>query len=174
MSPIRSLAWSSSGRSARWAILALIAAAAAPAADPARQGDVAARGSQVMPFKLSATTHAFSKTPDGAVQQVLAKDPSDSQQRQLIREHLQSIAALFRSGNFSGPTDVHGADMPGLAELKAAKAGAIAIRYRDIPRGGQITYATHDPALADALHRWIDAQLADHGADAQEGQPHHH
>jgi hypothetical protein len=62
--------------------------------------------------------------------------------------------------------------MPGLAELQAAKPGQIAIAYRDILGGAELAYTTSDANLAAALHRWFDAQLSDHGADAMEGHAH--
>ena len=64
--------------------------------------------------------------------------------------------------------------MPGLAELERSAPKEIAIRYQDLKTGGQIQYSTQNPALVTALHRWIDAQLSDHGADAMEGHEHHH
>lgn len=70
--------------------------------------------------------------------------------------------------------NIHGDDMPGLAELKAAKPGQLAIIYREVNDGAELTYKTKDPHLVEALHRWFDAQLSDHGADAMEGHQHHH
>jgi hypothetical protein len=142
--------------------------------DPDRQAAVSALGPEVMPFSLSATAHIFSKTPSGAIQQVVVKDPLDRDQVSLIRQHLKEVAAQFRRGDFSGPSHVHGAQMPGLAELMQAKPGEIAIQYQDLQLGGQIQYSAHNPALVAALHRWVDAQLADHGPDAMEGHEHHH
>src|SRR6184192_3086370 len=77
----------------------------AVAAETARQAGVSARGAQVMPFELSATTHVFTKTAVGALQKVVVKDPRDAAQVQLIRRHLSDIA---RRGDFSGPTEIHG------------------------------------------------------------------
>lgn len=143
------------------------------AADPDRHAEVAARGSQVMPFNLDATTHVFTKTGDGGIQQVVAKDPADTEEIRLIREHMRQIAAEFGSGDFAGPTRIHGAQMPGLAEIKQARPGEIAIRYRDVAGGGEIRYATTSASLVAALHRWFDAQLSDHGAHAKQGHEHH-
>ena len=56
-----------------------------PWAQAPRQEEVAARGAEVMPFKRRATTHVFTKTPTGGLQQVIAKDPSDTEQIRLIR-----------------------------------------------------------------------------------------
>lgn len=142
------------------------------AADKTRQEVVAERGADVMPFDLKATTHIFTKRRMGGIQQVVVKDASDATQIGLIREHLKKIAAQFSSGDFSGPTRIHGAEMPGLAELKAAQPAEIKIRYRELKTGAEIIYTTQNPKLAAALHQWFDAQLADHGNDAMAGHDH--
>lgn len=126
-----------------------------------------------MPFDLKATTHVFSKTKTGGVQQVIAKSPQDSTQIRLIREHLRDIADQFTTGNFSAPTQIHGASMPGLNELKNAKPGEISIHYEDLPGGGQIRYSSASAPLIAALQQWFDAQLSDHGSDAKAGHIHH-
>jgi hypothetical protein len=153
--------------------LAVALPLAGHAADAARQADVAQRGGEVMPFSLAATTHVFTKTPRGGVQQVIAKNPADTAQVRLVRQHLREIEAQFRKGDFSGPAHIHGMDMPGLAELKAAPAGSIAISYKDVKGGAELAYRTANPELVAALHRWFDAQLSDHGADAMAGHEHH-
>lgn len=146
------------------------------AADPQRQADVAARSPDVMPFSLQSTTHVFTRTPGGGVQKVVAKDPADVVQVKLVREHLRQIRAEFLRRDFSGPAHIHGAEMPGLAELQSAPAGRIAIAYREVPSGAELAYRTADPKLVQALHRWFDAQVSDHGADAVDGsmKPHAH
>lgn len=138
-----------------------------------RQAVVAERGKDVMPFSLAATTHIFSKTAEGGTQQVVAKKSTDTAQVELVRGHLQEIREQFLKGNFSGPSHIHGMDMPGLAELKAAKPGQISIDYKDVVGGGQLTYKTADAPMVAALHKWFDAQLSDHGKDAMEGHAHH-
>lgn len=100
------------------------------------------------------------------------KDPKDDQQINLIRRHLKDVASQFEHGDFSGPSHIHGAQMPGLIELGKSKPGEIAIRYEDVPKGGEIQFSTHSAKLVSALHRWIDAQLTDHGTDAIEGHEH--
>jgi len=124
-----------------------------------------------MPFNLDATMHQFEPTPQGGIQQVTAHDPADTEQIRLIRAHLQHEATKFRSGDFSDPAAIHGPAMPGLAELRAG-AERIVVQYRDLPAGGQITYSTDDPALVQAIHRWFDAQLSDHGKHALPGPSH--
>jgi hypothetical protein len=144
------------------------------AADPERQAEVSERGAEVMPFKLSATTHVFTKTSAGALQKVIVKDPDDTAQIGLIRRHLSDIADRFSRGDFSGPTEVHGAQMPGLADLKKAKPGEIIVHYQDLADGAQIEYSARKASLIAALHKWVDAQLSDHGPDAHEGHAQHH
>jgi hypothetical protein len=141
--------------------------------DAQRQAEVAGRGKDVMPFSLAATTHVFTKTAEGGIQQVVAKKPADAAQVQWVRLHLQDIRERFLKGDFSGPAHIHGQDMPGLADLKAAKPGQIAITYKDIEGGAELAFKTSDPALIAALHQWFDAQLSDHGKDAMEGDAHH-
>lgn len=144
------------------------------AADAQRQRAVAERGADVMPFDLKATTHIFTKTPKGGVQQVITKQVDDAAQIRLTRAHLKSIADEFSRGDFSGPTHIHGMDMPGLAELKQAKPGEIKIQYREVKAGAELSYSTENPVLVTALHRWFDAQLSDHGSDAMAGHDHAH
>lgn len=146
---------------------------AAGAADAQRQADVARRGADVMPFSLAATQHVFTRTADGGTQRVVARKAGDSGQVRLVRRHLREIEAQFRQGDFSGPAHIHGADMPGLAQLQAAPRGAVAISYRDVPGGAELAYRTADQALVAAVHAWFDAQVSDHGRDAQAGHGDH-
>jgi hypothetical protein len=158
-------------------VLALtLAAGIAPAqtADTARQAEVARRGADVMPFDLAATQHVFTRTADGGTQRVVARKASDSAQVRLVRQHLREIEAQFRRGDFTGPAHIHGENMPGLAELKSAQPGEIAIGYREVPGGAELAYRTANPALVAALHAWFDAQLSDHGHDAMAGHEHMH
>lgn len=76
--------------------------------------------------------------------------------------------------DFSGPLHIHGDQMPGLAQFKAAKPGRIAIDYRDVDGGGELSYRTADAQLVSTLHTWFDAQLSDHGPDAMPGHQQHH
>jgi|SRR5579862_9402106 len=157
-----------------WLIAAItpLLVSGAAFADENRQAEVAARGAQVMPFNLSATTHVFTKTPRGGVQQVVVKDSNDRDQLAMIRTHLAQIAQSFQRGDFSGPTQTHGAQMPGLAKLKTANPGDLSVRYRELAKGAQIEYSSRIPEVIAAIHEWFDAQLADHGADAMAGHDH--
>jgi hypothetical protein len=151
----------------------LTSTAAVAAPEPQRQSEVAARGADVMPFDLQASGHVFTKSRNGGLQQVVLRNPRDAAQLRLVRKHLREIAARFEQGDFSAPAQIHGEQMPGLADLKQARPGEISIHYRDLPNGAQIRYATSNPALVPVLHQWFDAQLADHGADAMEGHEQH-
>jgi hypothetical protein len=158
------------------ALTGLLLLAVAPAfgqtADPSRQEAVRERSADVMPFDMKATTHVFTKTPEGGVQRVVVKSPVDTKQTALIRRHLRDIADNFARGDFGAPTDVHGAEMPGLAALKAAVPGELHVRYRDLQSGAEIQYSSRDPKIVSALHEWFDAQVADHGTDAMAGHDH--
>lgn len=145
-----------------------------PALAQTREEVVRARAPLVMPFALSATTHVFAKSSDGGVQKVVAKDPANKKQVHLVQAHLAEIAAAFAAGDYSGPATLHGPEMPGLAVLRTAPRGAIAITYSPLPHGGQIVYATRDLQLMNALHAWFDAQLHDHGSDATPHGGHAH
>ena len=150
----------------RLAPLILIALVAASGCGDRREAAVARRGQEVMPFDLEATTHQFRKTSNGLVQTVVADDRADRRQADLIRRHLRSEAARFRDGDFGDPKRIHGPAMPGLAALEDG-ADRISVTYDDVAAGGQIVYATQEPDLVEALHRWADAQVADHGRHAE-------
>jgi hypothetical protein len=165
-------------------IVTIVLLAAAPAfsqspqppyhTDLQRQAEVAKRSPDVMPFSLAATTHIFTKKQQGGVQLVIAKDDADERQIALVRAHLQEIREQFLKGDFSGPAHIHGADMPGLASLKAAERDKLAITYREVKGGAELEYESADGDLVAALHQWFNAQLADHGSDAMAGHHHHH
>ena len=142
-------------------------------ADAQLQAEVSERGRDVMPFDLAATTHIFTRTAEGGTQQVVARKSTDAAEVKLARQHLKEIREQFLKSDFSGPTHIHGQDMPGLSDLKAAKPGQIAIDYKDVKGGGQLTYKTADATLVAALHKWFAAQLSDHGKDAMEGHALH-
>lgn len=63
--------------------------------------------------------------------------------------------------------------MPGLKELETV-VEEIDFRYVELPNGAQIEYATYDPPLVSALHRWFEAQLADHGEHASPDDEQHY
>jgi hypothetical protein len=156
----------------RWAvavlgIAGLLAGMGMPAPSYAddRQDMIHGMGGQVMPFDLSKTLHIFEMTESGGIQQVVIRDPVGLDQVPMIQQHLWHEAMSFSSGDYSDPTSLHGAEMPGVKEL-AASAGRIWIDYQPLPNGAQIVFSTDNLRLITALHRWFGAQLSDHGADA--------
>lgn len=146
-------------------------AAPAIAADSQRQQDVRQAGAEVMPFSLDQTQHVFEKNDAGGVQRVLLRGTTNEEQRQMIRAHLRQIAESFAARDFDKPSHIHGDNMPGLAQLKAAKAGELEVIYSELPQGAQIIYRSAAPQIIAAIHRWFDAQLADHGNDASSATP---
>ncbi|MCT9077569.1 hypothetical protein [Streptomyces fulvoviolaceus] len=133
-----------------------------------RQEAVAERGRTVMPFDLEETTHHFTPTETGGVQDVVADQPDDAQQVDLIRTHLRQEAKAFGQGDFGDPARIHGKGMPGLTDLQDGYE-RIAVRYQERPDGATLTYETAEAVLVDALHDWFEAQLGDHGDHAEAG-----
>jgi len=136
-----------------------------PPAPSTRQQEVRDKGAKVMPFSLDATVHRFDKTDTGGVQQVLVRGKR-SDQIDMIRSHLHEIAQAFQARDFSKPMHIHGTDMPGLETMKAAGPGELDVAYHELEGGAEIDYIGHTPRMIDAVHRWFDAQLRDHGRDA--------
>jgi hypothetical protein len=119
-----------------------------------------------MPFDLDQTTHKFTPTRDGLMQQVTTDWPGDTQQTALVRAHLADEVRRFQASDYADPARIHGSDMPGLAELSAG-ANRIEITYADVTDGAAIRFRTSDPALVQALHAWAAAQVSDHGQPAR-------
>jgi hypothetical protein len=120
----------------------------------------------VMPFEMSKTIHIFKMTEAGGVMRVLSRDPHDAKQVILIRRHLEQETQRFAHGDYADPARLHGADMPGLAELQA-NPSAVEVSYRALSDGAQISFETNDLRMLTAIHRWFGAQLSEHGADAR-------
>ncbi|MFU8788354.1 MAG: aspartate carbamoyltransferase [Methylobacter sp.] len=136
--------------------------------------DVHQRTQQVLPFTLNQTLQTFSKTVHGGIQHVVAKSADDTRQIKLIQAHLLEMAGQFSKGDFSVTERIHGADMPGLAQLKTAATNDIKFEYEALPNGAQIHYSTEYPQFVQALHEWFDAQVSEHGNDDMPGHSQHH
>jgi hypothetical protein len=132
---------------------------------PTREQLIADRSAEVMPFDLAATAHHFEPTPGGGLQTVVADDPADRRQVELIQRHLRDEAAAFGRGEFGDPERIHGAEMPGLATLEAGH-DRLDIVLRDRADGAELRYTTDDPVVLDALHDWFAAQTSDHRGHA--------
>jgi len=138
-----------------------------------RLDEVAQRGANVMPFDLELTTHIFTKTPKGGIQQVIVKNRKNTQQLKLIRQHLTKISNEFKQGDFSGPAKIHGKSMPGLNALSKAKQDQIKIVYKDLVDGAEITFSSNESAIIKAIHHYFDAQLRDHARHTVSMRPMH-
>ena len=146
-------------------VVFLLAALATVGFAQDRQAMVHSMGAQVMPFDLAKTLHIFQMTESGGIQQVVIRDPTDSDQVPIIQLHLRHEAMLFASADYSDPLSLHGAQMPGVKELGEG-AARVQVDFQPLSNGAQIVFATEDLRLITALHRWFGAQLSDHGADA--------
>jgi len=134
----------------------------------AEEADFADREQAVMLFDLNATLHIFQDTATGGIQQVIADDPTDQENIDLIRSHLVEQAKLFAKGDFQDPSYLHGETMPGLTDLKlAGQQGLLNVTYSDLEDGAQITYTSTDLTVVIALHLWFQAQVIDHGDHAR-------
>lgn len=139
-----------------------------------RSDEVLQRTQSVTPYSLDKTLQTFTKTVHGGVQHIVVKSSGNTEQVKLIQSYLQKLASDFSKGNFSDTENIHGADMPGLAQLKLAKPDDIKFEYKALENGGQIHYTTESPEYVQALHEWFDAQMKDHGNDViQEHSKHH-
>lgn len=146
-------------------IVGAVAVVVAVSPGPSREQLIAERSADVMPFDLAATTHTFEPTSDGGLQTVVADDPTDRRQIDLIQQHLRDEAAAFGRGEFGDPARIHGAEMPGLATLRA-RFDRLDVTFGARADGGELRYRTDDPVVLDALHDWFAAQTSDHQAHA--------
>jgi hypothetical protein len=116
----------------------------------------------------------FTNTVHGGVQHVVTKSPDNAKQIKLIQSYLLKITDQFRKSDFSVTERIYGADMPGLAILKAAQLDDIKFEYKPLENGAQIHYATEDTLFIQALHAWFDAQIEEYGNDDIPGHKKHH
>lgn len=129
---------------------------------------------QIVPFAVKGTLQTFTKTVHGGVQHVVIKSADNASQIKLIQAHLQKRAEQYQSGDYSVTEHLHGAEMPGLAQLKRTTANDIKVEYQALDNGGQIHFSSEYPLFVQALHEWFDAQAADHGNPEIPGHNGHH
>jgi hypothetical protein len=80
-------------------ILALGALVCASTLADTPQQHVHSMSHEVMPFDMTKTVHVFKMTVEGGEQRVEARDPVDSEQVTMIRQHLAHEATEFAKGN---------------------------------------------------------------------------
>jgi hypothetical protein len=144
----------------------LLGCAALPVLAGNTQEHVHSMAHEVMPFDVAKTWHVFRMTETGGIQKVVIRNPEFMDQVAPIREHLRKEATQFQAGDYTDPSHLHGASMPGLEDMQAA-AAKIRVTYNDLPDGAEIIFDTSDLAGLTAIHRWFGAQLSEHGADAR-------
>lgn len=143
-------------------------------ADNQKNQSIEQRMQLLSPYIVDETLESFSKTVHGGIQHVVVKSANNSVQIKVVQTHLRKMVERYRKGDFSFSEKLHGADMPGLAELKAAKLDDIKFEYKQLVNGGQIHYSSEYPLLVAALHEWINAQNTAHGSVEINGHKHHH
>ncbi|WP_347989589.1 aspartate carbamoyltransferase [Methylomonas sp. AM2-LC] len=130
---------------------------------------------QALPaYALDQTLQTFSKSVHGGVLHVIAKLDNNVTQIKLIQAHLLKMTNAFKQGDFSATEASHGANMPGLAQLKAAKTDEIRFDYKPLANGAQIHFSSEYPKLVQALHEWFDAQITEHGNAVIDEHSQHH
>ena len=127
------------------AVLLLMSAAMAYAQTPQQHVHQMSQG--VMPFDALLQDDRIR-----GEQRVTAKDPVAADQIALTQQHLQHEANRFQQGDYSDPTMLRGANMPGLRELQAG-ASRMKVSYAALPAGAEIIFETADLTLLTAPHR---------------------
>ena len=120
----------------------------------------------VMPFNMDKVTHYFIKNDQGGVLMIKTKDMNDTTQAKLIQKHLKKEYKLFSQADFRDPKSLHGKNMPGLKILSESK-GKFIVEYKELAYGAQLTFSSKESEVIDAIHKWFEAQLKDHGTDAK-------
>jgi hypothetical protein len=149
--------------------------AAAVAAARARTNDSAfgalqSRGAGVMGVDQYTSAHVFESLPDGGRIVLERPDSADTAGVRTIREHMRTIAAAFRRGDFEAPGLVHAQEVPG-TRVMAARASRLSYAATDRARGAEVRITTSDPAALAAVHEFLAFQRADHRAAGHEGMP---
>lgn len=141
---------------------------------PERMNEVHRSVQQSVPFNLDETQQSFSKTVHGGIQHITAKSTDNPLLVKSIQTYMLKLANQFRKGDFSDTERMHGANMPGLAQLKKAATDDIKYEYKALENGAQIHFSTEDTHLLDNLHAWFDAQINDHGNAVMPDHVKHH
>jgi hypothetical protein len=118
-------------------------------------------GEKTMGFSQTQTTHHFFPEKNGGVIQVEANDPKDTQNRDLIQNHLAHIAQAFAVGDFSDPLAVHDKVPDGVPAMQRFK-GDIRYTFEPTPQGGRVVINTANPEALDAIHQFLRFQVREH------------
>ena len=113
-----------------------------------------------MPVSMADAAHLFTLTTNGGQQLVLSSTDNPAQVA-AVRVHLLKLAVSLSTGDISDPSAVHGADMPGLAELGAA-AGRFSVTFVLEERGARLVFSARDPEVVRTIHRYLLSQIVLH------------
>lgn len=141
---------------------------------PERLHEIQQTAQKNVAFNLDETQQSFNKTVHGGIQHMLAKSNDNPQLVKAIQAYMLKLANQFRKGDFADTERMHGANMPGLAQLKKASADDIKYEYQALANGAQIHYSTEDTHLLENLHAWFDAQANEHGSAIMPEHTKHH
>ncbi|HWY68313.1 MAG TPA: hypothetical protein VNX88_06585 [Terriglobales bacterium] len=127
---------------------------------------VVQRGDEVMGFSHDKTTHRFRLYKDGGSIEALANNPTDATSRDEIREHLQHIAGMFKSGDFNAPMLIHARTPPGVPTMNKLR-DQIQYRVEETPNGARVRVSSENAKAVAAIHDFLRFQIQDH----QTGDP---
>ena len=114
-----------------------------------------------MGFSHDKTTHHFRLYKDGGSIEALANHPGDAASRQEIRQHLQHIAGMFKSGDFNAPMLIHARTPPGVPTMKKLR-NQIEYRVEETPKGARVRVSSENSKAVAAIHDFLRFQIQDH------------
>lgn len=109
-----------------------------------------------------ATVHHFVLAKDGGSIRLEVRDSGQVEERDPIREHLQTVARSFAAGDFSLPMLIHDQVPPGVGVMRKRKS-AIQYSYAPSENGGVVRISTRDTRALEAVHEFLRFQIRDHG-----------
>jgi hypothetical protein len=83
-----------------------------------------------MGFPHDKATHHFRRMTDGGAIEVVANDPKDSANAEVIRSHLRHIVMMFGDGDFSAPIFTHDGVPPCVTTMKLMKSARDGLRRK--------------------------------------------
>jgi Spy/CpxP family protein refolding chaperone len=124
-----------------------------------------------MGFSPTSVTRHFLVTDDGGAMVLEANDPADAATRDAVRAHLSWMAKALTAGDFSGPSFLQDATLPGAAAVRQF-APQIKFLYVGTERGGKLQMSTDSSEVRAAIHQLLEAQMqAHHTQDAAPVSP---
>ncbi len=124
------------------------------------------RGDHAMGFSQEKTTHHFRLFKDGGAIEVEAKDPKDTDNRDMIRMHLSHIAQTFAAGDFDTPMFIHDTTPPGVPTMIELR-DQVHYQFEEMDLGGKVTIQTSNSRALTAIQDFLRFQISEH----QTGDP---